>query len=213
MESRGISEVVEADARSATRQGDDDSSGSVQAHAMSAATSNAAVRSTPRGESPAALVIRSDPVRALSVLARLAATGFLGIGYEVVVVRVLGQVTEDTVYTFAALLAVYLGGHLLSVNLDGERVPRLGCGRYVPDVVDDGAVSLHDAEIEEVALERVRADAEIGSVRRDGECDPRPLVDLASERIEANGYPHVALGWVALVDGERKEGEGLHSVE
>ena len=38
----------------------------------------------------------------------LAATGLLGIGYEVLVVRVLSQVTEDTVYTFALLLAVYL---------------------------------------------------------------------------------------------------------
>jgi spermidine synthase len=41
---------------------------------------------------------------------RLASTGFLGIGYEVLVVRVLSQVTEDTVYTFAMLLAVYLVG-------------------------------------------------------------------------------------------------------
>jgi spermidine synthase len=41
---------------------------------------------------------------------RLAVTGFLGIGYEVLVVRVLGQVTEGTVYTFAMLLAVYLVG-------------------------------------------------------------------------------------------------------
>lgn len=41
---------------------------------------------------------------------RLAVTGLLGIGYEVVVVRVLSQVTEDTVYTFALLLAVYLVG-------------------------------------------------------------------------------------------------------
>jgi spermidine synthase len=40
----------------------------------------------------------------------LALTGFLGISYEVLVVRVLGQVTEDTVYTFAMLLAVYLAG-------------------------------------------------------------------------------------------------------
>jgi spermidine synthase len=40
----------------------------------------------------------------------LAATGLLGIGYEVLVVRVLSQVTEDTVYTFALLLAVYLLG-------------------------------------------------------------------------------------------------------
>ncbi len=44
------------------------------------------------------------------ILFRLATTGLLGIGYEVLVVRVLGQVTEDTVYTFALLLAVYLVG-------------------------------------------------------------------------------------------------------
>ncbi len=35
----------------------------------------------------------------------LAWTGFLGIGFEVAVVRVLSQVTEDTVYTFALLPA------------------------------------------------------------------------------------------------------------
>jgi len=43
-------------------------------------------------------------------LTRLALTGFLGISYEVVVVRVLSQVTEDTVYTFALALAIYLAG-------------------------------------------------------------------------------------------------------
>lgn len=43
-------------------------------------------------------------------LRRLMITGFLGIGFEVLVVRVLSQVTEDTVYTFAMLLAVYLAG-------------------------------------------------------------------------------------------------------
>mgnify|MGYP000668011295 CR=1 FL=1 len=37
-------------------------------------------------------------------------TGLLGIGYEIVVVRVIGEVAEDTVYTFAMLLAVYLVG-------------------------------------------------------------------------------------------------------
>jgi spermidine synthase len=45
-----------------------------------------------------------------SVLLRLAFTGLLGIGYEVLVVRVLSQVAEDTVYTFAMLLAIYLVG-------------------------------------------------------------------------------------------------------
>lgn len=44
---------------------------------------------------------------------RLALTGLLGIGHEVLVVRVLGQVTEATVYSFAWLLAVYLGGTAL----------------------------------------------------------------------------------------------------
>ncbi len=47
---------------------------------------------------------------ARGVLSRLAFTGFLGIGYEVLIVRVLSQVTENTVYTFALLLAVYLVG-------------------------------------------------------------------------------------------------------
>ena len=46
-------------------------------------------------------------------LVRLAASGVLGIGYEVMVVRVLSQVAEDTVYTFALLLAVYLVGSAL----------------------------------------------------------------------------------------------------
>src|SRR6185295_8237692 len=45
-----------------------------------------------------------------TVLLRLALSGFLGIGYEVVVVRVVSQVTENTVYTFALLLGVYLIG-------------------------------------------------------------------------------------------------------
>lgn len=48
-----------------------------------------------------------------AVLIRLAITGLLGIGYEVLVVRVVSQVAEDTVYTFAMLLAVYLVGTAL----------------------------------------------------------------------------------------------------
>ncbi len=43
----------------------------------------------------------------------LAATGCLGIGFEVLVVRALRQVAENTVYTFAILLAVYLLGTAL----------------------------------------------------------------------------------------------------
>ena len=47
----------------------------------------------------------------------LAATGLLGIGYEVLVVRVLSQVAENTVYTFAILLAVYLVGTAIGAAL------------------------------------------------------------------------------------------------
>jgi spermidine synthase len=50
----------------------------------------------------------------------LAVTGLLGIGYEVLVVRVLSQVTENTVYTFALLLAVYLVGTALGAALYGR---------------------------------------------------------------------------------------------
>lgn len=67
-----------------------------------------------RSESAAApgpaLQLGVMPSPALGVLARLAVTGLLGIGYEVLVVRVISQVAEDTVYTFALLLAVYLIG-------------------------------------------------------------------------------------------------------
>jgi spermidine synthase len=47
-------------------------------------------------------------VHGRGILMTLFLTGLLGIGYEVLVVRVLTQVTENTVYTFAIVLAVYL---------------------------------------------------------------------------------------------------------
>lgn len=51
------------------------------------------------------------------LLLLLAATGLLGIGYEVLVVRALSQVAENTVYTFALLLAVYLIGTALGAAI------------------------------------------------------------------------------------------------
>jgi spermidine synthase len=61
-----------------------------------------------------------DAKRASLALPLLAATGLLGIGYEVLVVRVLSQVTENTVYSFALLLAVYLVGTALGAALYGR---------------------------------------------------------------------------------------------
>jgi spermidine synthase len=48
--------------------------------------------------------------RGRSPLARLALGGLLGIGIEVLVVRVLSQLAENTAYTYALLLAIYLLG-------------------------------------------------------------------------------------------------------
>lgn len=60
--------------------------------------------------SPRASVVPKAGGRLLAVLF---ATGLLGIGYEVLAVRVLSQVAENTVFTFANLLAVYLVGTAL----------------------------------------------------------------------------------------------------
>ena len=51
-------------------------------------------------------------------------TGFLGIGFEVMVVRVLSQVFENTVYSFANILSVYLLGSAIGAAL----VQRWGSG-------------------------------------------------------------------------------------
>ncbi len=70
----------------------------------------AAAAWTLRGDRDAAEPVRAATAPARAALLRLALTGVLGIGYEVLVVRVLSQVAENTVYTFALLLAVYLVG-------------------------------------------------------------------------------------------------------
>jgi spermidine synthase len=72
----------------------------------------AALKFAPESESACEAQPSSSPPDK-RVLMLLAITGLLGIGYEVLVVRVLSQVAEDTVYTFAMLLAVYLVGSAL----------------------------------------------------------------------------------------------------
>lgn len=68
--------------------------------------------------------------QASSLFWRLLITGFLGIAYEIVTVRVMAQVLEGTVYSFSAVLAVYLTGtaigagfyHRYGRNRDGDRL-------------------------------------------------------------------------------------------
>lgn len=52
-----------------------------------------------------------------SLLTLLFITGLLGIGFEVLVIRVLSQILENTVYTFASVLSVYLTGTALGAAL------------------------------------------------------------------------------------------------
>ena len=58
------------------------------------------------------LVRRGPPI-----LAMLLFTGLLGVGYEVLAVRVLSQVFEATLYSFATALAVYLAASSLGAAL------------------------------------------------------------------------------------------------
>lgn len=62
---------------------------------------------------------RSVPAlhRVRAPLLRLALTGLMGIGYEVLIVRVASQIAENTVYTYALLLAVYLLGTAMGAAL------------------------------------------------------------------------------------------------
>lgn len=49
-------------------------------------------------------------VGARRLLLTLFVTGLLGIGYEVLIIRMLSQILENTIYTFASVLSVYLLG-------------------------------------------------------------------------------------------------------
>lgn len=75
----------------------------------------AAMLAVARDSASAARPIRAPAIRSASlpVLAPLFLTGLLGIGYEVLTVRVLSQILENTIYTFAVLLACYLAGTAL----------------------------------------------------------------------------------------------------
>ena len=72
--------------------------------------------------SPRPIIIGNLPPPNLAWL--LFVTGLLGIGYEVLVLRLISQVLENTVYTFAAVLAVYLLGTAGGAALYQRLAPR-----------------------------------------------------------------------------------------
>ncbi|RAI43569.1 fused MFS/spermidine synthase [Rhodoplanes roseus] len=69
--------------------------------------------------------VASRQERPARLLVPLFVTGLLGIGYEVLAIRVVSQILENTVYTFALLLAAYLLGTATGAALHG----RLARGR------------------------------------------------------------------------------------
>ncbi len=70
----------------------------------------------------AGLTTRAFPLTDDAVIlgARLFGSGLLGIGYEVLAIRVLAQVTENTVYTYALLLADFLAGTTIGAALSAR---------------------------------------------------------------------------------------------
>ncbi|MEN9675249.1 MAG: hypothetical protein RIS76_1145 [Verrucomicrobiota bacterium] len=58
------------------------------------------------------------------VILTLFVTGLLGMGFEVLTVRLLGQALENTVYTYAGILAVYLLGTAGGAALRNRIAPR-----------------------------------------------------------------------------------------
>ncbi len=80
---------------------------------------------------PMATCASRDPAPAAPtvLLGLLFATGLLGIGYEVVAIRALSQVLENTVFSFAALLATYLLGTAIGAGLYHRHTVRRGATR------------------------------------------------------------------------------------
>lgn len=89
----------------------------VAASLFFSASAAASVHSSLIGSHAAPGVESSSRNAHRALLWRLALTGLLGIGFEVLVVRVLSQVEEDTVYTFAMLLAIYLVGSAIGASV------------------------------------------------------------------------------------------------
>ncbi len=160
----------------------------------------------PRWSVPTPIRPTPDAHRGHAALFRLAATGLLGIGYEVLVVRVLSQVAEDTVYTFAMLLAVYLIGsatgaaiyrRLLASRRDDDGLgDRLLCAQAAACLV--GAASLWLADRAKVAWLDVA-----------GASLPAAIAGEAALALMAFALPTVAMGALFSHLSDRANSAGI----
>jgi spermidine synthase len=64
----------------------------------------------PRAPGVTETQVAGGPQREARLLTTVFVTGFLGLSYEVLVIRALSQVLEDTAFTFAVVLSIYLLG-------------------------------------------------------------------------------------------------------
>jgi spermidine synthase len=117
----------------------------------------------------------------------LAATGFLGIAYEVLVVRVLSQVTENTVYTFAMLLAIYLLG-----TAAGAAVYAKAAARWMPVAGPQAHAALRDKLVAAVAWACLLGTATLWGAEalRDG---------VLAQQAADSGTP-VGMGWALAAE-------------
>lgn len=75
------------------------------------------------------------------ILPTLFVTGLLGIGYEVLMVRTVNQVLENTVYSFASLLAVYLLGTAAGAAVYQRWAPREQHDRWTGILLSSAAMA------------------------------------------------------------------------
>lgn len=118
-------------------------------------------RGRARAAPPTAASLRAGTELLRSPLMALFVTGLLGIGYEVVTVRVLSQILENTIYTFAILLAAYLTGTALgAVARNAVATRRPGADLTRPLVVATALACLLGAAllgVSDTLLEMLRA--------------------------------------------------------
>lgn len=125
--------------------------------ALTARTFAAQTKSAPRTDAETELEIDAsgDPDPAVAkepwlLHAMLFGTGLVGVGLEVVGVRVLSQVLENTVFTFANILAVYLLGTAIGAALYGRYAAKAIAGR--PATVAAGMLIAAGASVVLAAL-------------------------------------------------------------
>jgi len=91
------------------------------ANAACAVFSWLSLRSVVAPATSASEPIRGSGISTGRITLLMLGSGFLGVGYEVLAVRVLSQATENTVYSYALLIAVYLLGTATGAAFDHAR--------------------------------------------------------------------------------------------